>query len=403
MEKSMRARNSVVTLLTNEYPPYVFGGGATFSKQVAEWLSSSGWRVFVVAGKAGIYERVSVEKINEKLTVMRVYFPGIPPRWLLYAVFSRNYLKMLLNRYKVIVLSNNLLTWLSIKCLKGFKNVTNVITVFHGSPYSLLTFFHHVTWDVLKEISLEELAYYVQAPLVNHLIRKDMFTSDRYVFVADHVVEEYESLFGDEVKDLRRRGVVVYPGVEFEDLVELRQKVGRARRGKIIIAYIGRLYYVKGVTQAVKAVEDLTERGYRKDVELWVFGKGPLEPWLEHYLKRRKLLKNVRLFGFVERSKLLSLMAKYVDVLLHPSLYEGAPLAVMEAQALGIPVVAYDLPWAREFIIDGVNGYKARYPDTAKLAEGVVKAARLNASAVMLSAEKYDRKRTLRKLESVLE
>jgi glycosyltransferase involved in cell wall biosynthesis len=75
----------------------------------------------------------------------------------------------------------------------------------------------------------------------------------------------------------------------------------------------------------------------------------------------------------------------------------------MEAQALGIPVVAYDLPWAREFIIDGVNGYKAHYPNTAKLAEGVVKAARLNASAVMLSAEKYDRKRTLRKLESVLE
>ena len=56
----------------------------------------------------------------------------------------------------------------------------------------------------------------------------------------------------------------------------------------------------------------------------------------------------------MERSRLL--LAKYVDILLHPSLHEGAPLAVMETQALGIPTVAFDLPWSTEFVIKGTNG-----------------------------------------------
>jgi glycosyltransferase involved in cell wall biosynthesis len=94
-------------------------------------------------------------------------------------------------------------------------------------------------------------------------------------------------------------------------------------------------------------------------------------------------------------------MAKYVDVLLHPSLYEGAPFAVMEAQALGVPVITYDLPWAQEFIINGVNGYRIPYPNTVKLAEGIVKAAGIKVNGIIQSAKKFDKKLTFKKLENV--
>jgi glycosyltransferase involved in cell wall biosynthesis len=397
-----RERGTII-LLSHEYPPYVFGGVATYSKQLAEWLSHNGWRVFVMAGKASKDEKTRVERIDNRLTIIRVYFPEIPPRWFLYTFYVKSHLEVLLKRGVEIVLSNSPLTWLTLKGLRKFKRSTRLVSVFHGSLYSLLALFYHISRSDFEKISLEELAYYTEAPLINRLTRKDLLVSERHVFIANHVAMEFESLYKDLSENIRRNGLVVYPGVEYDLLVQLRRRAEEAEKDKMVIAYVGRLYHTKGVTHAIKVVENLIGEVREKEVELWMFGKGPLEPWLKHYLKKRKLLKNVRLFGFVERSKSLSLMAKYVDVLLHPSLYEGAPLAVMEAQALGIPVVAYDLPWAREFIIDGVNGYKARYPDTAKLAEGVVKAARLNASAVMLSAEKYDRKRTLRKLESVLE
>jgi len=109
---------------------------------------------------------------------------------------------------------------------------------------------------------------------------------------------------------------------------------------------VGRLYYIKGIVHAVKAaVEALLHNLNVKDAELWIFGKGPLEQWIKYYVRRNRDLRNrVKLFGFIERDKLITLLAGYVDVLLHPSLCEGVLIAIMEAQALGIPVVAYDLP-----------------------------------------------------------
>ncbi|MFZ8788061.1 MAG: glycosyltransferase, partial [Acidilobaceae archaeon] len=97
-----------------------------------------------------------------------------------------------------------------------------------------------------------------------------------------------------------------------------------------------------------------------------------------------------------------ALLAKYVDVVLHPSLYEGAPMAVIESQALGIPVVTYDLPWAQEFVVNGVDGYRAPYADIPALAEHVLKALDLDRDRISLQALKFNKERFLKELEKVL-
>jgi glycosyltransferase involved in cell wall biosynthesis len=154
----------------------------------------------------------------------------------------------------------------------------------------------------------------------------------------------------------------------------------------------------KGITYAVEAVRSLIEMGERH-IEFWVFGTGPLQKWL---IKQSKAIP-IRYFGFVERSMLLSLLAKYVDVLLHPSLYEAAPLAVMETQALGIPTVTFDLPWSTEFIINGINGYRVPYPDIHRLGEAALKAKELDPDKVALLAKRFDRDVSFRVIESLLE
>jgi glycosyltransferase involved in cell wall biosynthesis len=99
---------------------------------------------------------------------------------------------------------------------------------------------------------------------------------------------------------------------------------------------------------------------------------------------------------------LLSILAKYVNVLLHPSLYEAAPLAIMEAQALGIPAITFDLPWAPEFILHGTNGFRATYPDITGLAEYSIKAVDLNMQKIMYTAKSYDRNQTYKELEALI-
>jgi|GEM_PF-1154970 len=395
-------KRETLVLLSHEYPPYVFGGAATFSKQVAEWLSERGWRVVAIVGRAGIHERVLINKISDRLTVMRLYFPEIPPRWLFYAKFVRSYVERLAEKSCRIILSNNPLTGLAVP--KNIKNSLHIITFFHGSVYSLLSLVYYASLADITKISLPELAYYSEVPLIRYLTKKDLLLSDTYVFVAKHVMKEFENLYTDLAKDIRNKGVIMYPGIEHSRLANLRKNVEKVDIGKIIVAFVGRLYYTKGVVHAIRAAKALSHELNIKDVELWIFGKGPLEYWVKYYIGKREDLKGgVKLFGFVERAKLLTLLAKYVDVLIHPSLYEGAPLVIMEAQALGIPVVAYDLPWTSEFIVNELNGLKARYPSITELAYNILKASKLNRDKISSIAEIYGRTRSFRILEKSLQ
>jgi glycosyltransferase involved in cell wall biosynthesis len=75
----------------------------------------------------------------------------------------------------------------------------------------------------------------------------------------------------------------------------------------------------------------------------------------------------------------------------------------MEAQALGIPTVTFDLPWSAEFIINGINGYGVPYSDVYGLGEAVLKAKELDPDKVALLAKRLDRDVSLRVVESVLE
>lgn len=390
-----------VILLSHEYPPYVFGGVATFSKSVVEWLSERGWRVFAVVGKAGFRERILVDRVNDGLTIVRLYFPEIPPRWLLYAGVVRSYVERLVDKGCRIVLSNNPLTSLAIS--ESSRRKLKVVTFFHGSIYSLFSLAYYTPPADLTKVGLPELAYCSETPLINYLTKRDLLLSDTYIFIAKHVMEEFRNIYVDLAKDVQDRGVVMYPGIEYARLASLRANIERADKGKVVIAFVGRLYYMKGVVHAIKAVEALLRNSNAKDVELWVFGKGSLESWVRSYIKRVKELKDrVRLFGFVKREKLMIVLAKYVNVLLHPSLYEGAPLAIIEACTLGIPVVTYDLLWAKEFVFDGINGYKEPYPFIDKLADGIIQALKLRNKIPLNLAEKYDRTKTFTKLESII-
>ena len=396
-----KIRSQTLILLSHEYPPYVFGGVAFFSRSVAEWLSGSGWRVVVIAGKAGFSERVSVSKISDRLTVVRLYFPEIPPRWLLYGKVARGYVVRLIERGYSVVLSNAPLTGLVVP--RSVRSKLHVITFFHGSIYSLLSLVYYTPFSDLTKISPLELAYYSQLPLMSYLAKQDLLLSNSYVFVARHVMEEYKGIYVDLAESVRSKGIVMYPGIEYTQLARLRMIVEKVDTGRIIIAFVGRLYYTKGIVHAVKAVEALLHNLNVKDAELWIFGKGPLEQWIKYYVRRKRDLRNrVKLFGFIERDKLITLLARYVDVLLHPSLYEGAPIAIMEAQALGIPVVTYRLPWASEFIIDGFNGFKAEYPHVEELSISITKALNLNRDNIASFASIYDRTKAFHTLKNIL-
>jgi glycosyltransferase involved in cell wall biosynthesis len=101
---------------------------------------------------------------------------------------------------------------------------------------------------------------------------------------------------------------------------------------------------------------------------LLVFGEGPLERALRQGARRAGVEGTVLFAGF--RPDLPAFLGR-LDLVVHPALAEGLGLAVLEAQAAGVPVVAFRAGGVPEIVADGETGYLVRTGDAAALAIAV--------------------------------
>ena len=89
------------------------------------------------------------------------------------------------------------------------------------------------------------------------------------------------------------------------------------------------------------------------DVRVLLFGQGPLAARLERRIQRLGLSKHVRLVGF--RHDLERLLPG-LDLVVHPALKEGLGVALLEALACGVPVIASNVGGIPDLIEDRVSG-----------------------------------------------
>ncbi len=140
---------------------------------------------------------------------------------------------------------------------------------------------------------------------------------------------------------------VIYSGIEIETFTE-------ARAGRSCLD-IGDEEFVVGVVSRMAA-----HKGHRFLVEaarpewrLLFVGDGEERAALERRVAERGL--RATFAGHVPPQAVPELIAS-MDVLVHPSLWEGLPRAAVQALLVGRPVVAFDCDGAREVVIDGVTG-----------------------------------------------
>jgi glycosyltransferase involved in cell wall biosynthesis len=132
---------------------------------------------------------------------------------------------------------------------------------------------------------------------------------------------------------------VVPPGV---DMARFRIGDGAASRARLgldprarVIGTVGRLVPVKGHGVLIEALAALPE-----DAHLVLAGDGPERPALEALAARLGLGRRVTFLG--HRDDPEAVLPAF-DVFCLPSLAEGLPRSVLEAQACGVPVVASDV------------------------------------------------------------
>ncbi len=131
------------------------------------------------------------------------------------------------------------------------------------------------------------------------------------------------------------------------------------------ILFVGRLRRAKRPDHAIRAFSIVREK--IPDAELWIIGDGSFREELE-----RMTVEGVRILGKLKDIEKRELMERSW-VLINPSVREGWGLNVLEANALGVPCVAYDVPGLRDSILDEETGLLAESGNVRELSEKVVR------------------------------
>jgi glycosyltransferase involved in cell wall biosynthesis len=163
------------------------------------------------------------------------------------------------------------------------------------------------------------------------------------------------------------------------------------------LAVAGRLSAQKSLGDALQAIARVP------GVALHVLGDGPERPALEREAARLGVSDRVRFLGAGTRDDVLTLF-RGADAVLVTSAWENLPHTVLEALAVGTPVVATAVGGIPEVVVDGVNGLLVPPHDIAAIAaavERVVHDAELRrslAEAAPASVEELAEPRILRRI-----
>jgi rhamnosyl/mannosyltransferase len=126
------------------------------------------------------------------------------------------------------------------------------------------------------------------------------------------------------------------------------------------LLFVGRLSVQKNIPLLLHALDGVSER-----FETTLVGDGDQGRMLRETADRLRL-QNVRFHGRADNAELRGLYQD-ADVLVLPSEREGMPLVLLEALAVGLPIVATDIPGNRDVVLPGRTGLLVPPSDPAQL------------------------------------
>ncbi|MFP4379997.1 MAG: glycosyltransferase family 4 protein [Candidatus Sumerlaeia bacterium] len=233
--------------------------------------------------------------------------------------------------------------WASIPSTAGL-----LIAKFAGLPFSLTAHAYDIFIDrtLLRE-KMEAARYIVTCTQYN-----GRFLRERYPEQAPGKVE------------------VVYHGVD----LEVFRPPAEPREDKPVVLSVGRLCDTKGFPDLLDACMLLRDRGV--DFRLKIIGDGYMREELESQIERLHLGDLVEIAGLLPREEVRKAYAESRLFVL-PCVVtprgdrDGIPNVILEAMAMGMPVVGTDISGLPEAIEDGVNGRLIPPHAPEKLADAI--------------------------------
>jgi len=231
---------------------------------------------------------------------------------------------------------------------------------------ALLAYVVHLLTGIPYSFTVHAHDLYVERPMLREKVAAASFV----VAISEFNRRMLIDLYGATAEE---RVVVVHCGI---DPTLFRPRERREPGELFTIACVASLAGYKGQRYLIDACDVLHQRGV--PFQCLLVGEGEDRPHLEAQIRRLGLTDRVRLLGAQPRHKVSELLQQ-VDALALPSVVmpngkmEGIPIALMEALAAEIPVVATAISGIPELVRDGETGLLVPERDAAALAEALLR------------------------------
>lgn len=150
-----------------------------------------------------------------------------------------------------------------------------------------------------------------------------------------------------------------------EEKNDMRNKYGYKKKD-FILFYAAELNNNKHQDLLINVINKLREE--IPSIKLLLAGNGPLEDQYKKQAKELGVNENIEFLGYRKDVKNFLMLS---DLAVASSRREGLPANIMEAMAIGLPIVATNVRGHRDLIKDGENGYVVEVDDEDKFISSI--------------------------------
>lgn len=185
----------------------------------------------------------------------------------------------------------------------------------------------------------------------SHIYKRLFEVGDLFLSISDY---NYENLVRFGVKP---QNIIYHPvGIDITKF-SFRNQSAFVDPPKIIsILTVARFHEAKGIDYGIQAFNNLLKKNPGQKLEYIIIGGGRLEKQLKDLAKSLKINGFIHFLGSLEQEDVIKIMQK-THLFLLPSIAEALPVVLLEAQAVGLPVVATNVGSTSQAIVNEKSGF----------------------------------------------